>query len=89
MKKWLLLIVSLLLFAATVEAGCGSEACGTKKGAEDKVACSLKAAEDKAACSADKAKCSAEKAKPCGADCTKPCCADKGSKKPWWKFWSK
>jgi len=65
MKKWLLLIVSLLLFAAMAEAGCGTcdapkdakkeavcEVKGTCKAeaAPEKAACEIKAAKKKAAC---------------------------------------
>jgi len=40
MKKWLLLVVSLLLFAAMVEAGCG--ACDAPKDAEKEAVCEVK-----------------------------------------------
>ncbi len=68
MKKWLCLIIGLLVLAATVEAGCGG--CGADAAkAKDKAACELKAGQNKAACAMKKGK--------CGADCKKPCCAAK------------
>ncbi len=72
-------------------------ACAVKKGecAKDKAACAVKqgeCAKDKAACAVKQGECSkdeacAMKAKKCGADCNKPCCAEKKGFFQKLKFW--
>lgn len=79
MKKWIGVVLSLMLIALAVEAGCGSDACGSATKKADKAACSLKArsCDVEAACEvkADKCcgSCQADKA----ACAVKAACAEK------------
>jgi len=103
MKKLIALIVSLMLLAVVVEAGCGScsaAAKDTKKAAvcDVKGTCKAEAAKkscgagcEKACCKKDDA-CEIKKAaekKACGSDCAKPCCAEKKSIWQKLQFWKK
>ena len=97
MKKYLLMILGMLLIAATVEAGCGS--CPGDKKAAAKAKASV--CDIKGTCKADVVKDKVESeikaVKKCGPNCKKPCCAAKKIKdnasekaqevrKKWWKF---
>ena len=97
MKKLVLLIAGLMIFAMSAQAGCGTCA-APKECASETVECAKSKAEcakSKAECGKDKAECAKSKAE-CGKDkaecekgCKKPCCdKGKGSEKgkKWWKF---
>lgn len=78
MKKWIVLIASMMIGATAAYA----DSCSTACDAKEKASCEMKKGADKAECAADKAACKMEAAKDkaaCAAD--KKCCGTcKGDK---------